>query len=209
MADVHALLFDFGNVIGFFDHDRGAAQVAELLRADPRRVYDFFFRTYLEDRYDRGLISSDELLAMLRAEFNAADAPAAELERAFGSVFWRNEPVIDVIRRVPKSVKLILGSNTNDLHYRNFSVMFADVFARFDKIILSHEIGKRKPDREFYRVCLDAAQCAPGEMLFFDDKAENVEAARSLGIHGVVFTPAVDLTNVLRENGVVLASVEP
>src|SRR5262245_47883849 len=99
MADVRALLFDFGNVIGFFDHHRGAAQVAEVLRADPRRVYDYFFKTDLEDRYDKGLISSDELLAMLRAEFKAPDAPAAELERAFGSMFWRNEPVIDVIRR--------------------------------------------------------------------------------------------------------------
>src|SRR4051812_30073862 len=104
MADVRALLFDFGNVIGFFDHHRGAAEVAKLLRAAPQRVYDYFFGTDLEDRYDKGLISSAELLVLLRTEFNAADAPAAELERAFGSIFWRNEPVIDVIRRVPKSV---------------------------------------------------------------------------------------------------------
>src|SRR5438128_8960383 len=103
MADVRALLFDFGNVIGFFDHQRGAANVAKLLRAEPQRVYDFFFTSDLEDRYDRGLIESVELLTMLRTEFGAPDAPEAELAKAFGSVFWRNEPVIDVIRRVPRS----------------------------------------------------------------------------------------------------------
>src|ERR1043165_4649754 len=120
MAEVRALLFDFGNVIGFFDHRRGAVNVAELLRADPARVYSFFFETDLEDRYDRGLIESAELLALLRTEFGAPGAPEAELAQAFGSVFWRNEPVIDVIKRVPRSVRLILGSNTNDLHYRTF-----------------------------------------------------------------------------------------
>jgi putative hydrolase of the HAD superfamily len=202
MADVRALLFDFGNVIGFFDHLRGSVEVAKLLGTEPQRVYDFFFGTDLEDRYDKGLISSDELLAILKREFGADAVPTAELARAFGSIFWRNEPVIDVIRRVPKSVKLILGSNTNDLHYRNFSVMFADVFARFDEIVLSHIAGKRKPDPEFFRVCLAVAGCAPGEMLFFDDKVENVESAMSLGIRGVVFTPEVDLAAVLQENGV-------
>jgi HAD superfamily hydrolase (TIGR01509 family) len=202
MADVRVLLFDFGNVIGFFDHHRGAAQVAELLRAEPRRVYDFFFGTDLEDRFDKGLITSDELLVLLRREFDAHEAPAAELERAFGSIFWRNEPVIEVIRRVPRSVRLMLGSNTNDLHYRNFSRMFADVFERFDRIILSHEVCKRKPDPEFFRVCLDAAGCAPDEMLFLDDKVENVASARSLGIRGVEVTPDLDLARVLRENGI-------
>jgi putative hydrolase of the HAD superfamily len=202
MADVRALLFDFGNVIGFFDHRRGSAQVAELLRADPQCVYSFFFETDLEDRYDKGLISSDDLLALLRAEFNAAEAPAAELERAFGSIFWRNEPVIDVIRRVPRSVRLVLGSNTNDLHYRTFSAIFADIFARFDAMVLSHTAGVRKPDPAFFRVCVDAAGCAPGEILFFDDKVENVESARSLGIRGVVYTPEVDMGRVLLENGI-------
>src|SRR5262249_35236024 len=163
MAGVRALLFDFGNVIGFFDHHRGAAQVAELLRAEPQRVYDYFFGTDLEDRYDRGLIASDDLLAMLRNEFGAPDAPAAELERAFGSIFWRNEPVIDVIRRVPRSMKLVLGSNTNDLHYRTFSTMFADIFACFDELVLSHVAKCRKPDAQFFHFCIDAAGCAPGE----------------------------------------------
>src|SRR5262245_62122261 len=157
MADVRALLFDFGNVIGFFDHRRGAAQVAELLGADAGRVYSFFFETDLEDRYDKGLISSDDLLALLRAEFSAEHAPAEELEQAFGSIFWRNEPVIDVIRRVPRSVRLVLGSNTNYLHYRTFSAIFADVFARFDAMVLSYTAGVRKPDPEFFRVCVDAA----------------------------------------------------
>jgi FMN phosphatase YigB (HAD superfamily) len=206
MAGVRALLFDFGNVIGFFDHHRGAEQVAELLRADPRRVYDYFFGTDLEDRYDKGLITSDELLEMLACEFDAPDCSRTDLARAFGSIFWRNEPVIDLIRRVPRSVKLVLGSNTNDLHYRNFSVMFADVFERFDAIVLSHEVHKRKPDPEFFRVCLDAAGCAPGEMLFFDDKVENVESARRLGIRGVVYSPDVNLDEVLLANGIPLAA---
>jgi hypothetical protein len=54
MASPRCLIFDFGNVIAFFDHVKAARQLATLRRTprDPHEVYQAIFRTRLEEDYD-------------------------------------------------------------------------------------------------------------------------------------------------------------
>ncbi|MCH9704245.1 MAG: alpha/beta fold hydrolase, partial [Chlamydiae bacterium] len=52
----------------------------------------------------------------------------------------------------------------------------------FDPLILSTEIGVRKPDPEAYRIMLKKLGLKPHEVLFIDDRIENIAAARALGI---------------------------
>ena len=46
---------------------------------------------------------------------------------------------------------------------------------------------RNKPDAEFFRAVLDAIVLPPSRVLFIDDHARNVAAARELGIHGALF----------------------
>ena len=50
--------------------------------------------------------------------------------------------------------------------------------------------GARKPDLEFFNIVLADAGLNPSKTVFVDDKIENVEAGRSLGLHGLVYTDA-------------------
>jgi 2-haloacid dehalogenase len=45
-----------------------------------------------------------------------------------------------------------------------------------------------KPDPRIYQVLLDRYDLAAGACLFIDDKAENVDAARDVGLVGLRFT---------------------
>lgn len=56
-----------------------------------------------------------------------------------------------------------------------------------DQIIYSHEEGMRKPEPRFYLLACERLGVAPGEMVFLDDVPQAVEAARALGIGGVLF----------------------
>lgn len=47
-------------------------------------------------------------------------------------------------------------------------------------------MGVRKPDPNFFELCLEAAGAEPETTLFLDDRADNIEAAQALGIHGVL-----------------------
>ncbi len=55
----------------------------------------------------------------------------------------------------------------------------------FDAVVISGEVGMRKPEPEIYRHTLDLLGCAPGEAVFVDDLERNVRAAAALGIIGV------------------------
>ncbi|SDR72474.1 putative hydrolase of the HAD superfamily [Friedmanniella luteola] len=57
----------------------------------------------------------------------------------------------------------------------------------FDAHFYSCEIGLAKPDPAYFTHVLEALGLAPGEALFLDDTAANVEAAAGLGIHAELF----------------------
>ena len=61
----------------------------------------------------------------------------------------------------------------------------------FDGGVFSYEVKCIKPDLRIYQILLERFRLEPSETLFFDDRPENIEAAKKLGIHGVVFTPKI------------------
>lgn len=69
----------------------------------------------------------------------------------------------------------------------------------FDGEFTSFEAGMIKPDLGYYKHVLDKIEIEDaGTALFVDDKAVNVDAARSLGIHGIVFRSPETLLSQLR-----------
>lgn len=54
---------------------------------------------------------------------------------------------------------------------------------------MSYELGLLKPDAEIYKqvLRLRLLKAKPEEVVFIDDKLKNVEAAKSIGINGIVF----------------------
>ena len=68
----------------------------------------------------------------------------------------------------------------------------------FDDVFISGEVGIRKPDLGFYRHVLEMTDTGPSEALFVDDKAENILAASSLGIRGVLFDDTTSVARTLR-----------
>jgi epoxide hydrolase-like predicted phosphatase len=56
-----------------------------------------------------------------------------------------------------------------------------------DLIIYSHEVGVAKPDRRIYELTCERLCVLPAEMIFLDNLEINVDAARELGIHAILF----------------------
>jgi putative hydrolase of the HAD superfamily len=118
-------------------------------------------------------------------------------------IFWANEPVhrlIDALRGL--GYTLVLGSNTNPLHAAHFREQFAEVLRHFDRLVLSFEVGHVKPAAEFYIACATAAGRPPGECVFIDDLAENVQGANRAGLVGVHYRTVPLLLEDLRASGV-------
>lgn len=56
----------------------------------------------------------------------------------------------------------------------------------FDAFVVSARLGYLKPDARIYRQAIDEIGLQPSQLLFVDDAPENVHAAISLGLTGIV-----------------------
>ncbi len=198
---IQTIVFDFGRVVGFFDHRLTWSRLAEhtdLAAAD--MVAELFGGT-LEDDFESGRISASEFLRKVR-ETCRLRCPEETIASAWADIFWPNEEVCALLPRLKPRYRLLLGSNTNELHARQFCGQFAAWLRHFDHLVLSHEIGVRKPKAGFFEHCTRLARCAPAECLFIDDLAANVAGARACGWHGIVYTNYPDLCEQLTALGI-------
>ncbi len=69
----------------------------------------------------------------------------------------------------------------------------------FDAVVISAEEGCAKPDPRIYGLLLERLGTLPAETVFVDDLAENVEAARAIGMHAIRFTGTAAVLDGLRQ----------
>ena len=66
--------------------------------------------------------------------------------------------------------------------------------------IVSYDVMCNKPDKKIYLALLDKYHLQPSQCLFIDDKEENVQAAKQLGMCGLVENPqSHDIMNALHD----------
>ena len=57
-----------------------------------------------------------------------------------------------------------------------------------DVIVYSHEVGWMKPDPRIYHAACDRLGCAAEDAALLDDLPANIDGARAVGMHAVLFT---------------------
>jgi len=193
------IVFDFGNVIAHFDPRRAAENLAVFSPLDGETILARVFGSALEFALDSGQISPATFRDELREVIEATHGTDAELDFAFSDMFTRNDAICDVLPAlVERGFRLLLLSNTNAPHAERFAQQFAGDLARFEHLVLSHEVGARKPDQRIYDACQARAGCSPEEILFVDDRADNIVAAQTRGWNVVHYHPFHGLPAPLR-----------
>jgi putative hydrolase of the HAD superfamily len=85
----------------------------------------------------------------------------------------------------------------NDFRVEKFSLSkYADCF------ISSCYVGLRKPHPEIYKLALDLLRRDPEEIVFIDDRSENIATAKSFGMHGIVHQTAAQTAAELGQIGI-------
>jgi putative hydrolase of the HAD superfamily len=198
---ITTVVFDFGNVLGFFSHRKAAEQLAAYSAASPESLQAYLFGGKLEEDFESGCITPEAFRGLVRETFRLS-CTDAQFDAAFADMFAPNPDVCPLPALLARRRRLLLLSNTNALHARQFLRQFAAVLAPFDAVVLSHELGVRKPDRRVYDHCRRLAGAAAAECLFIDDLPSNVEAARAAGWRGLVYRRGDDLRARLAALGV-------
>ncbi len=200
-----ALIFDFGNVVAFFDYLKAATRLGAHLGLSGEdlmaRLRPLGFSDLVK-RYEAGVLSARDFSGGISA-LVGLEATHDEFALAWADIFEPNPTIPPLLATLREAgYTLILGSNTNDIHADQFRRQFAATLGLFDRLVLSYEVGHIKPSPEFYLACAAAAGAAPGDCVFIDDLPENIEGARQAGLVGVLYRDTDRLAIDLAELGV-------
>src|SRR5262249_6974734 len=111
---IKTIIFDFGNVVAYFDHWQACKALAKLGSCRAEEVCGFCFKNQLEDDLESSRLSSDEFLRRLRERFGLA-ATDELLARSFSDIFKPNPDVEALLPPLKGRYRLLLGSNTSAL----------------------------------------------------------------------------------------------
>ncbi|WP_033280637.1 HAD family hydrolase [Streptomyces sp. NRRL F-525] len=153
---------------------------------------DAFTTAYWDCRppYDAGRQSASEYwTAVLRRLSRSADPDTIEELRLTDIDSWSrvDERMVAYVLSLRDVAEVALLSNIPSDHADAF-LAAQPWLRRLDHVALSGKIRAAKPDPAAFQHCVEALRAAPGDFLFVDDRAENVRAARAMGMNGHVFT---------------------
>ncbi len=190
VADIDALVFDFGGVLVAIDFDRTLARWAELAGVPFSGLQSRFSHGEAYQRHERGEIDAPAYFAALREELGVA-LDDEQLADGWGQVFVGEiAPTIALLPHLARRIPTYLFSNTNATHYELIAARYGESLRPLARHFLSSSMGLRKPERAAFEMLAREIGVAPGRILFFDDLEENVAGARVAGLHAVrVRTP--------------------
>jgi HAD superfamily hydrolase (TIGR01509 family) len=199
----HVLVFDFGNVLGMFSHYKAASQISFFTSHQLETIRNTLFESATEDLLEKGLLSPEEFRSSMREKL-ALDCSDAQFDEAFSDMFSPNLHVCRLIPKLAKNHRLLLLSNTNWFHARKFKDQFSETLRHFEHLILSHEVGCRKPSNMIYETLNQRTNTLPGDCIFIDDLLSNIQAAESCGWKGILYGPNISLEENLLNHKVIL-----
>lgn len=193
-TNIKTLIFDYAGVLTpTKDNFIFAEKYYKKFKMDKLELLHL---TYLDwDKASVNKISAEIFWKNISEKLNIAPEV---LKKMIIDTFKLDERIIKLIDSLHKNYILVLMSNQvedwlekvideNNLRYK------------FDYFINSYNIGIKKPDRRIFDEAVKKTGSKYEECLFIDDSLQNVDAARSLGMHAIKFERYEQALEVLKQ----------
>jgi len=199
------LVFDFGNVLVNLDFKRHFESFNKIFSGNwalddyPLSIVNAY------KKYEKGLISDDDFILAFQ-ELNR-NADPNDIINAWNSLIGeiKNE-TLEMLESLATDYQLILLSNINNFHllfiqrYLRIEHGISDFEERFfDRIFYSHLINLSKPDPQIYSFVEEEINVNSDDILFFDDRLENIKAASNRSWNVQLHKPEDEISHVITD----------
>ena len=182
------IIFDLGGVIYDIRYENIPEAFARMGAGNLVSLYSKAKQTDFIDRYEEGLISSDDFCEEIR---RVSEVPLTneQIKEAWNAILIDvPAPRVDFLLKLKEKYKLYLFSNTNQFNYDCFTAYLKEKYGFdffetiFKAAYFSHILHIRKPKAEGFQKIMQEQQLNPAETLFIDDSPQHVEGARHCGL---------------------------
>ncbi len=192
------IVFDLGDVLLNVDSQRLIDKLNNVEAGLGDRFHLLYFENYhIHCEYEKNNISREEFTDKMLSWLNFKIS-AEEFFNFYSDLFSPIDETINLLPLLKQKYQLVLLSNTNFIHHK-YGWEKYEFLKYFDKMILSHEVGFRKPEKKIYEAVENFTGSYPFEHFFIDDLLENVEAAKSLGWDAAQYLKNDSFTYLLKE----------
>jgi HAD superfamily hydrolase (TIGR01509 family) len=200
MTIPQAVVFDLGKVLLDFDYGIAVRNLSPFIPGGPAAARRALQETDLLAQYERGQISTSVFFGEVR-KITRLSCDFATFEEHFCDIFTEI-PAMIALHAAVRALGLptYILSNTNDLQAQFIRRRFP-FFSQFDGYVLSFEHGCMKPAPKLYDVVERLAQRRGAELIYMDDRPENVETARERGWQAIVHASPEVTQRTLRQAG--------
>jgi epoxide hydrolase-like predicted phosphatase len=191
--DIQAIIFDVGGVLvrtADYSHRRNLEKRLGLAEWESEKIV---FNSEKGRHAQRGKVTNDHLWETVAAQLSLSSNALAQFKREFWGGDVLDEEMVDLIRQLKSRYQTAIISNATDSLRETLQTTYPIADA-FDLIVVSAEEKVMKPDPEIYQRTLDRLGREAAESVFIDDFAENIAAARELGMNVIHFNPFTDLS---------------
>lgn len=186
-----ALIFDLGNVVFNVDFDLIYKHWSEHSGIPYEIIKKYFEADKYFDKFERGDLIEEEYRRITNENLGM-NLSEKDFDEGLTALYLdETHDINSLLKELKKNYRIIALSNTNIIHKRVWREKYKNTMDQFEKIFSSHEINTRKPEIEPYLIALDYLKMKPEEVIFLDDKPENIEPAKTLGMKTItVKSPA-------------------
>jgi HAD superfamily hydrolase (TIGR01509 family) len=202
VTEIAWILFDLGGVLVEIDQDRIFTHLSSLTGM---QVSDIRTKIYSERDLWQHFIRNEWDAATLVCEVNRL-LGGALLEEDIVAAFNQElgNPIESTASLIPKllqnGIQVGCLSNTNSVHWKYLQTSYG-FMSLFQVQFASQELGAAKPDSEIYETVEQRLQVTGNELLFFDDRLENIEAARARGWRAYQYSDYDSIISALTNHG--------
>ncbi|HTI99443.1 MAG TPA: HAD family phosphatase [Dongiaceae bacterium] len=175
-----AVIFDLGKVLVDFDYSHAGRRIAARSATPPEQIRQFIDHSPLLAEYETGRVTTQQFFTTIRDATGYAGT-AAEFAAAFADIFTAITEMVELhaaIRHTGRPTYIL--SNTNELAVGHIRSHFP-FFSNFDGYVFSHEVGAMKPEAKIYEVVEELSGHRGADLVFIDDRMENIAAATARG----------------------------
>jgi epoxide hydrolase-like predicted phosphatase len=207
---VKAIAFDVGGVLQIGDYSDKPVRnhrclgvhdyIARHLNIDVDDWFDAIDTSYA--KAIEGKISKNKAIAIIAGNLKVSPTKLYKiLVKAYRSHFKRNNALYNIVKKLRKNkYKTIILS---DQWYPSEEALIPNKDKKFfDVVIVSCEVGFRKPNPKIYKLALKKARVSPHELVFIDNREWNTRPARKMGIKTVIFKSNKQTIKELKKLGV-------
>ncbi len=189
MTKFKNLIFDIGDVIIDIDYLVTIDEFQKLAAVDFTEIVSYSKQHHIFDLFEMGKITAQGFRNELK-KFLKTGVSDDEITYAWNAILIHYpEQKFALLNELKSKYNTYALSNINEIHVEAINAKAREMLGVnkfgdfFHRAYYSNEIGFRKPDKEIYEFVLAKENLNAHETFFVDDKLENVEAAKQLGIH--------------------------